>query len=185
MNRTTPPGPACRRACASASPRIRPWRSSWRPGSAPWEHRWRRCRSWRRSARPGSCRRATPPRSIPWPRARSRSPWVGIPTVSPTNTRTMAALVVVAALVAGAVLGVVGDRAYLWHEHRLTPGARAERFVAGRIVEHLDRELHFTPQQKAAVQQIIDQHRARIDAISAAVRPQMRQEIDATNAEIE
>ena len=110
---------------------------------------------------------------------------MGIPTVSPTNTRTMAALVVVAALIAGAVLGVVGDRAYLWHEHRLTPGARAERFVAGRIVEHLDRELHFTPQQKAAVQQIIDQHRARIDAISAAVRPQMRQEIEATNAEIE
>jgi hypothetical protein len=105
--------------------------------------------------------------------------------VSPTNTKTMAALVVVVALIAGAVLGIVGDRAWLWHMHRLLPGPRAERFVAGRIVDHLDRELHFTPPQKSAVQQILDRHRARIDAISAAVRPQMRQEIDATNAEIE
>jgi Spy/CpxP family protein refolding chaperone len=53
------------------------------------------------------------------------------------------------------------------------------------LVEHLDRQLNFTPQQKQAVTQIIERHRQRIEAISASVRPQMRAELDATGAEIE
>jgi hypothetical protein len=35
------------------------------------------------------------------------------------------------------------------------------------------------------VQQIIEKHRAKIDAAMSSVRPQVRQEIDATNKEIE
>ena len=63
------------------------------------------------------------------------------------------------------------------------PGRRD--FGAARIVERLNRELHLTSQQKSAVQQIIDRHRARIDALMTGVRPQIRQELDATNAEID
>jgi Spy/CpxP family protein refolding chaperone len=88
-------------------------------------------------------------------------------------------VVVIIAFVAGILVGVAGD--HLLFIHHLFPRG----FVAGRIVERLDRELHLTPQQKTQVQQILDRHRARIDAITSSVRPQVRQEIDTTNAEIE
>lgn len=101
-----------------------------------------------------------------------------------TSPRAIAALLIGGALIAGIVLGVAGDRVYLWHTRQFLP-RHAPRFVTDRMVDHLDRQLSFTPQQKAAVKQIIDRHRARIEAISANVRPQMRQEIDSTNAEIE
>lgn len=96
-----------------------------------------------------------------------------------TSPRAAAALLIVGALLAGIVLGVAGDRAWM-HYHR---SQRAPGFE--RLVEHLDQELHFTPQQKESVKQIIERHRARIHAISDGVRPQMRQEIESTNAEIE
>src|SRR5260370_329770 len=54
-----------------------------------------------------------------------------------------------------------------------------------RMAEHLGRELDLTTQQKTQVQQIIEKHRAKIDAVMSSVRPQVRQELDATNAEIE
>jgi len=96
-----------------------------------------------------------------------------------TSPRAAAALLIVGALIAGVVLGIAGDRAWM-HWHRPPRAPRLER-----LVEHLDNELHFTPQQKAAVTQIVARHRARIEVIAANTRPQMRQEIDATNAEIE
>jgi Spy/CpxP family protein refolding chaperone len=99
-----------------------------------------------------------------------------------TSPRAAAALLIAGALLAGMVLGIAGDRAWLWHTRQLAP-RHAPRL--GMLVEHLDRELHFTPQQKQAVTQVIDSHRKRIEAISASVRPQMRAELDATNAEIE
>ena len=88
-------------------------------------------------------------------------------------------VVVIIAFVAGILVGVVGDHLLFIH-HVFGRG-----FVAGRIVARLDRELHLTPQQKTQVQQILDRHRTRIDAVMSGVRPQVRQEIDATNAEIE
>ena len=97
-----------------------------------------------------------------------------------TSPRLVAALLIAGALVAGVVLGVAGDRAWM-HWHRNSP--RAPHL--DRLVEHLDRTLDLTPQQRESVKQIIDRHRQRIEAISASVRPQMRQEIDSTNAEIE
>lgn len=100
-----------------------------------------------------------------------------------TSARTAATLVVIGALFAGVVIGIAGDRAWLWHRGQLAP--RPGRFLPGRLVERLDRELHFTPQQKATVQQILERRRARIEAISGGIRPQIRQEMEATNAEIE
>jgi Spy/CpxP family protein refolding chaperone len=96
-----------------------------------------------------------------------------------TSPRAAAALLIVGALIAGVVLGVAGDRAWM-HSHRLQRAPRLDR-----LVEHLDHELQFTPQQRDAVKQIVERHRQRIQALSESIRPQMRQELDATNAEIE
>ena len=96
-----------------------------------------------------------------------------------TSPRVVAALLIVGALIAGVVLGVAGDRAWM-HWHR---PPRAPHF--DRVVEHLDHALDLTPQQHESVKQIVARHGSRIEAISASIRPQMRQEIDAMNAEIE
>lgn len=99
------------------------------------------------------------------------------PTPSPSSTRTTAFAVVLVAFIAGLFVGIAGDRLYF---HRMFPGRRD--FASRRIVDRLDHELHLSSQQKTAVQQIIDRHRVRIDTV---IRPQMRQELDATNAEID
>ena len=102
------------------------------------------------------------------------------PTPSPSNTRTTAFVVVIIAFVAGLFVGIAGDRLYF---HRRFPGPRD--FGPGRIVERLNRELHLTPDQKSQVQKIVDSHRTRIESIMGPVRPEIRKELDATNAEIE
>lgn len=100
-----------------------------------------------------------------------------------TSPRTAAALLIVGALLAGIVIGIAGDRAWLWHTHQMMPPHGRPPFRA--YVEHLDHELNFTPQQKQAVTQIVERHRQRLEALSASIRPQMRAELDATTAEIE
>ena len=105
--------------------------------------------------------------------------------MSATSPRTAAVLLIVGALLGGIVIGGAGDRAYLIWRHRILPPPNAMRRMSEHIVNRLDDQLHFSPQQRVAVQQIIDRHRQRIEAIWASVRPQTRQEIDATNAEIE
>ena len=81
------------------------------------------------------------------------------------------------AFIAGLFVGIAGDRLYF---HRMFPGRRD--FASRRIVDRLSSELHLSSQQKTEVQQIIDRHRVRIDTV---IRPQMRQELDAMNAEID
>jgi hypothetical protein len=93
--------------------------------------------------------------------------------------------VVIVAFIAGLFVGIAGDRFYLFHHGRLFPSRRMGDFAAHRIVEHLDRELHLNAQQKTQIQQIVDRHRVRIDSLMSGVRPQVRQELDAANAEID
>jgi Spy/CpxP family protein refolding chaperone len=100
-----------------------------------------------------------------------------------SNTR-MAAVVVVVAFIAGILVGVAGDHLYLIHNGRLSP-RRSARFAADRMADNLSRSLDLTPQQKTQVQQIIERHRTKIDATMSTVRPQVRKELDATNAEID
>ena len=100
------------------------------------------------------------------------------------KTRTAAIVLVIVAFIAGILVGVAGDHLYLIHNGRLSP-RHAARFSAGRMTERLAGELELTPQQKTQVQQIIERHHAKIDAIMSNVRPQVRGEIDATNAEID
>ena len=97
-----------------------------------------------------------------------------------SNTRMAAVVVVVVAFITGILVGVAGDHLY----GRLFPRHTA-RFSAGRMADNLGRKLQLSPQQKTQVQQIIERHRAKIDAAMSNVRPQVRQELDATNKEIE
>jgi hypothetical protein len=99
------------------------------------------------------------------------------------KTRTAAIVIVIVAFLAGLLVGVAGDHLYLIHNGRLSP--RHARFSAGRMTERLAGELELSPQQKTQVQQIIERHHAKIDAVMNNARPQVRGEIDATNAEIE
>jgi len=96
------------------------------------------------------------------------------------SSSTKATLIVLVAFMAGLFVGVAGDRAVLIHSGRLFP-QRGGAFVASRIVDHLDRQLHFSDAQRTQVQHIVDTHQARIQGVMANVR----HEIDATNAEIE
>jgi len=93
---------------------------------------------------------------------------------------------VIAVFIGGLLVGIAGDRYYMFHRwregFRRPPSAQS---MTRRIVDHLDRELHFNPQQRDAVQTIIDQHHVRIDAVMTGVQPQIRKELDAANAEIE
>ena len=92
---------------------------------------------------------------------------------------------VIAAFIAGLFVGVAGDRFYLFRHGRLFPSHGVGDFAAHRIVDRLDHDLHLTPQQKTQIQQIIDRHRVRIDSLMTGVRPQVRQELDTANGEIE
>jgi hypothetical protein len=93
-------------------------------------------------------------------------------------------VVVIVAFLAGVLVGVAGDHLYLIRTGRLFP-RHASRFATDRMTDRLTNELQLTPQQKTQVQQIIERHRTKIDALMSNVRPQVRQELDATNAEIE
>ena len=100
-----------------------------------------------------------------------------------SNARAIAVVTVVATLIVGFLLGVAADRVWMYrYGPRLT---RAQRFSPERIVKRLDGELHFTDQQRAQVMQIIQARQQRIAAIQSGVRPQIRAQIDQTNAEIE
>lgn len=101
-----------------------------------------------------------------------------------SNTRTTAIVVVIAAFVAGVFAGVGGEFAWLVHNRRILPHP-GSRNMTQRLVDRLDRELHFDDKQRTSVTTIIESHRKTIDATWASVRPQVEKEIDATNAEIE
>lgn len=100
------------------------------------------------------------------------------------SSSAKAALIVAVAFVAGLFVGIAGDRVVLIRAGRLFP-RHGGAFAAKRVVDHLDRQLHLSDAQRTSIQRIIDQHHARIEGVWNKVRPQVRQEIDATNAEIE
>lgn len=101
-----------------------------------------------------------------------------------TSTKLVATIVVLIAFLGGLAIGVIGDR--LWLIHR-PPGARhfVSHVFTERILHKLDDELALTPQQHQQVKQILEAHAARIQQLTDAVRPQVRQQIEQNNAEIE
>jgi Spy/CpxP family protein refolding chaperone len=106
------------------------------------------------------------------------------PTRSRSSSAAIAVIVVLVALVTGIVIGVAGDRLYLLHTRQWFP-RRIIDAAPAHIVEHLDHELHFTPQQRTQVEQIVNRGRQRVDAIMDNLRPQMHQQLEQSNAEIE
>lgn len=106
------------------------------------------------------------------------------PQRSVTGARLAAVLVVFGAFLGGVVAGVVGDRIYNFR--RGFEGQRsALHFITPRIVAHLDHDLDLTDSQRAKVEEIVERHRQRIEAVWSGVRPQVWREIELTNAEIE
>ena len=105
------------------------------------------------------------------------------PTPSTSSARRTAVLLVAVAFVAGALIGVAGDRVMLIHQRDFFQ-RRGVQFMERRIVDHLGRELQLTPPQRAQVEQILQRHHQRMRQISDGIRPQMGQEIDAANREI-
>ena len=105
-------------------------------------------------------------------------------TASPTKARTTALVVVVVAFLAGLLIGVAGDHVYLIHSRQLSP-RRGMEGMARRLLDRLDHELALTPQQRDQVHRIIEAHHKKIETLTGAVRPQIRQELDQANREIE
>src|SRR5438094_976231 len=105
------------------------------------------------------------------------------PTPSPSSTRRTAILLVAVAFIAGALIGFAGGRVYSIY-HLFDRGHRPE-FMRQRIVGHLDRELKLTSQQHDQIVAIMDRHHKRMQEITEAIHPQMRQELEVANREIE
>ena len=102
----------------------------------------------------------------------------------PARTRSRAALVVLALVLCGVVIGVVGDRLLLLRLHRLMPRGGPGPST-NRIVERLAHDLDLTPVQTAAVAQIVRRHHDRVVGIWGVVRQQVRNDMDQAHHEID
>lgn len=101
-------------------------------------------------------------------------------TVSPSNTKLLAALALLITFVVGVVVGFVGERAIM-----IRKGGVPRYPPAQFIVRHLDRRLHLNDQQRVEITGIVQRHEQRIVVIWSGVRPQVRSEIESANAEID
>ncbi len=105
------------------------------------------------------------------------------PVPTPRRSSSTIVLAVVALLVtflAGVLTGFAGSRFLFWKRPARVP-SRAAEF----LMKRLDRRLDLTPQQEIQVTRILERHHERIAAVWNGVRPQVRKEIEETNAEIE
>ena len=96
-----------------------------------------------------------------------------------SRTAIVAAIVLIVTFAVGVVVGFVGDRFVMRHP----PGPPHPSAEA--ITRHLDHKLHFTAEQRAAVLQILQRRQERIFEVWESVHPRVRQEVEATNTEIE
>lgn len=105
-------------------------------------------------------------------------------SAAPSSTRLRAGFLLVVTFILGVLLGAAVDRALLFHQHRMLP-REGLRFISGRIVHGLTRELHLTDTQQAQIKAILDRHHQRVSVVWAQVQPQVRKEMEATDHEIE
>lgn len=101
------------------------------------------------------------------------------------STKTTAAIALAVVFLAGLVLGVAGDRAFLVLRGRLPMRHGPSERMVNHLVDRLDHDLKLTPAQRTSVTEILKRGRDRIDAIYGGIRPQVRAQMDATSAEIE
>jgi Spy/CpxP family protein refolding chaperone len=107
------------------------------------------------------------------------------PARAPRRTLLIATVVVVLAFVAGVIVGVVGTRVWQWRGGPPRLHVQGVRVMSDRMVHRLDRELDLSDEQRAQIEKILEARTMRIDGLWTNVGPQVRIEIDATNAEIE
>lgn len=94
------------------------------------------------------------------------------------TTTIVAVLLVLVAFGSGFVTGVATDRFVLRRGRGIPPAATT------MMARRLDRHLDLTDDQRAKVERILERRHERMNGLWAAIRPQLRQEIDAANAEI-
>jgi Spy/CpxP family protein refolding chaperone len=103
-------------------------------------------------------------------------------SVRDKKTIAIAAVVLVITFLSGAAAGFL--LAHLGMLRRgLFPGRG--RHVPQMMVRHLSRTLDLTDEQRKKVEGIVMRHHARIMQLQDSTRPQVRQELDAANREIE
>lgn len=94
------------------------------------------------------------------------------------RSKQLAALVLLGALVVGGAVGIAADRTLG------PPEAAAAPVPETGVVDEFAAELALTPEQRAAVDAILDERHRIIDSIMAPVRPQITAARDAARRQI-
>lgn len=110
-----------------------------------------------------------------------------LPPAPPPRRSSTKTVVIAIAVVAVAFISGVASGIFLGHLNLLGRGHRGgpPGMLPHLMVRHLERRLDLTPEQRTRVEAILKRHHDRIFALTESVRPQVRQEIDAANREIE
>ena len=98
--------------------------------------------------------------------------------MSPSSSKWLAAIALVVTFLVGVVIGGIGSRVMLMRHGPHVPSAEF-------VVKRLDARLHLTDAQRTAVTAIVQRHEDKIRSIWTGVRPAVRTEIEAANAEID
>ena len=98
--------------------------------------------------------------------------------MSPTKTTVIAVVLLVLTFGAGFIGGAAAHHLVFSHRETIPP------FAMHAIVNRLDRRLDLTDAQRKQIEEILRRRHAKINAMWTDVRPRVRAEIEATNAEI-
>lgn len=101
------------------------------------------------------------------------------PPRSATRTVVVAALALVVTFIAGFITGAVTDRVMMVRRPGPPP------VVPHALLNRLDRQLDLTDTQRAEIRKILLRRHERITGHWENLQPQIRKEVEATNAEIE
>jgi Spy/CpxP family protein refolding chaperone len=107
-----------------------------------------------------------------------------LPAPAPRSSRktaVIAVIVVILTFVSGAAAGFLLAHLRMLRRH----DGRLPHLMPAMMVHHLDRALDLTPEQRVKVEEIVRRHHQRIESLMESTRPQVRQELDAANREIE
>ena len=99
---------------------------------------------------------------------------------SRASTVVLATVVLLVTFAAGAVIGALVHHVFILRSHR-----GMTEHSATFLMKRLDRRLDLSPDQEIKVSQILRSGHERIRITRANVGPQIRQEIDRTNEEID
>lgn len=98
--------------------------------------------------------------------------------MSATKTTFVAVLMLVLTFGAGFIGGAAAHHLYSHREGRIP------EFAMHALVNRLDRRLNLTDAQRRQVEAIVKKHHANINHAWSDVRPRVRKELEAANAEI-